>query len=138
MKHWFLDTNVLIDVLTQRDAFWLEAAKLLEAAKQNQARLYVASLSFSHIYYVLRKTNTPAERRDKLAKLARLVQVVAVDGLVITQALAGGLSDFEDAIQYFAAISVPAITHIVTRDPKGFAGSSIAIVSPVEAVQLLP
>ena len=137
MKHWFLDTNGLIDLLTRRENFWLEAAELFEAGKQQKARLYVASLSFSQIYYVLRKTNTPAERRDKLAKLALLTQVIAVDATVITQALRSELSDFEDAIQYGAARAVPAIEAIVTRDPKGFAAGTLPVLSPTAALRLL-
>lgn len=137
MRHWFLDTNVLIDLLTQRENFWLEAAQLFEASKQQQVRLYATSLSFSHVYYVLRKTNSPAERRDKLFKLALLTQIIAIDGAVITQALGSELADFEDAIQYFAALTVPAITHVVTRDPKGFAVGTLPVLSPTEAVRLL-
>ncbi|MGI4874639.1 MAG: type II toxin-antitoxin system VapC family toxin [Janthinobacterium lividum] len=137
MKHWFLDTKMLIDLLTERENFWLEAAQIFEAGRQQQVRLYVASLSFSHIYYVLRKTSTPAERRQKLAKLTRLIQIVAVDGAIITQALEGGLTDFEDAIQYFAAASIPAIEAIVTRDPKGFAAGTLPVLAPAEALRLL-
>ena len=137
MKHLFLDTNVLIDLLAQREGFWLAAAELVEAGKQKRAVLYVASLSFSHIHYVLRKSNPPAERRDKLLKLTRLVQIVAIGGPVVEQALASDMSDFEDALQYFAARSIPAISYIVTRDPKGFAGSQLPVVSPVEALVLL-
>ncbi len=138
MKHFFVDTNVLIDLLTQRDRFGQDAAQLLEAAVQQQVRLYVASLSFSHIYYVLRKTNTSTERRDKLSKLARLVTVVAVDASVIDQALTSALPDFEDALQYYAASSISAIECLVTRDPKGFVGGKMPVLNPADALRLLP
>ena len=137
MKQFFIDTNVLIDLLTQRGTFGPAAAQLLDAAVQGRSQLHVASLAFSHIYYVLRKTNTPSERTEKLTKLARLVQVVAVDGQVIAQALASGRPDFEDAIQYFAAAGIPDLAAIVTRDPKGFAGGQLPVLSPDEALRLL-
>lgn len=137
MKHFFADTNVLIDFLTQRDTFGLEAAQLFEAVVQRQLVLYVSSLSFSHVYYALRKTNSAAERLDKLTKLAYLVQTIAVDGTVVTQALKAGFSDFEDGIQYCAAATVSSIEYIVTRDPKGFAASQLPVVSPAEALRRL-
>lgn len=137
MRHFFVDTNVLLDLLTRREPFDQEAGLLLDAAVRGRVRLYVASLSFSHIHYVLRKTNTPAERTDKLLKLARLTQVVAVDETVILRALESQSRDFEDAIQQFAATGIAAITAIVTRDPKGFATGELPALSPAEALRLI-
>lgn len=137
MKHFFLDTNVVVDFLTRRGNFAVAAAELFEAALAGQVTLYVASLSFSNIHYILRKENTPAERTIKLTKLAQLVQIVGVDASIVQLALASGSADFEDALQYFAAASVPAIEAIVTRDPKGFRYSSLPVITPVEALQQL-
>ena len=137
MKHFFVDTNVLLDLLTRREPFDQEAGLLLDAAVRGRVRLYVASLSFSHIHYVLRKTNTPAERTDKLLKLARLTQVVAVDETVILRALESQSRDFEDAIQQFAATSIAAITAIITRDPKGFAAGELPSLSPAGTLRLI-
>lgn len=83
MRHYFLDTNVVIDFLTRRGTFAAPAAQLFAAAVTGHATLYVAALSFSNTYYALRKENTPEERIDKLTKLARLVQVIAVDATVV-------------------------------------------------------
>jgi len=134
MRHYFLDTNVVIDFLTRRGAFAVPAAKLFEASVLGKATLYVASLSFSNINYVLRKENTLAERIDKLTKLARLVQIVSVDSHAVQAALASNFTDFEDALQYFAATAVPSIEAIVTRDPKGFRSSTLPVLTPTEAV----
>jgi predicted nucleic acid-binding protein len=50
MKHWFLDTNVVVDFLLNHPPFALNAAALLELARRQQTRLYVASLSFATAY----------------------------------------------------------------------------------------
>lgn len=60
----------------------------------------------------------PTERTDKVLKLARLVQIVAVEGQTIISALESSLPDFEDAIQHFAAARVADVTGPLTRDPK--------------------
>nr|WP_125916501.1 PIN domain-containing protein [Hymenobacter coccineus] len=112
----------------------MAAAELFQASVEDRVTLCVASLSFSHIYYTLRKDNTPAECTDKLVKSSALVQIIAVDSNTIRKSLAAGFTDFEDALQSFAAASVPAIEAIITRDPKGFRGSSLRVLTPAEAV----
>lgn len=71
--------------------------------------------------------------REALRKLAQLVRVVAVDEAVVQQALDSTFADVEDAMQCFAAASVPRIEGIVTGDPKGFREGSLLLLSPIEA-----
>ena len=137
MRHFFLDTNVVLDFLAQREPFLKPANDLFQAADSGTVALYVSSLSFSHALYLLRKTAGSVAARGLLLDLSAVVVIVAVDSANINEALRSGFADFEDAIQYFAARSQPVITHLVTRDPKGFVGSTIPVVSPAEALQLL-
>ena len=130
MRHYFLDTNVVIDYLTQRQPFWPDSADLMQTSLEGQTRLYVASLSFANIYYTLRRASTAAKAKAVVTELAQLVEVVGVDASIIQQALASSFSDFEDGIQHFAALSVPAITAIVTRDRKDFQTSFLPVMSP--------
>jgi phage gp36-like protein len=68
----------------------------------------------------LRKQVGAVATREALRKLARLVRIVAVDEAVVQQALDSTFADVEDAMQYFAATSVPTVEALVTGDPKGF------------------
>lgn len=136
MRHLFLDTNVLFDYLGRREPNGAAAVALFQAAYEGKVTLYVASLSFSHAFYTLRKQFGAVVAREALRKLARLVRVVAVDEAVVQQALNSAFTDVEDAMQYFAATSLSIIEAIVTGDSKGFKESSLRILSPVEA-QLL-
>ena len=85
----------------------------------------------------MRKQIGTEAAREALRKLARLVQVVAVDAAVVQQALDSAFADVEDAMQYFAAAGQPLVEAIVTGDPKGFKEGSLAIISPVEAQALV-
>jgi predicted nucleic acid-binding protein len=134
MRHYFLDTNVVVDYLAQRAPFWPDAAELMQAGLDGQARLYVASLSFTNIYYTLRKATTAAIARALVEKLAQLVEIVGVDAGVVQQALASSFTDFEDGVQHFSAMSVPVITAIVTRDLRDFSTSFLPVLSPAEAL----
>jgi hypothetical protein len=123
--------------LGRREPNGAAAAALFQAAHEGRAPLYIASLSFSHIFYTLRKQVGAQPARQALRKLARLVRVVAVDETVVQAALDSEFADVEDAMQYFAALSVPNLVAIVTSDPKGFKSGALLILSPQEAQQLL-
>jgi predicted nucleic acid-binding protein len=137
MKHWFLDTNVLVDFLTNRQPFATAAATLFELGRQQRVKLYAASLSFATTYYLVRRGQSHEQAIQLVAQLEQLVEVVPVDGTVIRAALASGFRDFEDALQYFTAASLPLVEAILTRNAKDFAASSLPIYSPTEAVNQL-
>lgn len=137
MKSFFVDTNVLLDLLGQREPFGADAAQLLEAAVRKEVVVYVSGLSFSHIDYVLRKTMTVAERLYKMTRLASIVEIIPLDRLIIEATFTLGFADFEDGLQYCAARAVPAIEAIVTRDPKGFAAGALPVLTPPAALAAL-
>ena len=134
MRHYFLDTNVVIDYLAQRQPFWPDAAELMQAGLAGEARLYVSSLSFTNIEYIMRRASSAQQAWQLLWKLEPLVEIVTVDATVIRQAIVAHFSDFEDGVQYFAAQNTPLISGIITRDPKGFSGSTIPVISPAQAL----
>ena len=137
MRHFFLDANVVFDYLGQREPNGPAAAALFQAAYEGRATLHVASLSFSHVFYTLRKQFGAQPARDALRKLARLVRVVAGDASVVQAALDSEFADVEDAMHYFAALSMPDLTAIVTGDLKGFKAGELLVIGPGEAQQLL-
>jgi predicted nucleic acid-binding protein len=133
MRHFFLDTNVVFDYLGRREPNGAAAVALFQAAYEGKVTLYVASLSFSHVFYTLRKQVGAVAAREALRKLAQLVRVVAVDEAVVQQALDSAFADVEDAMQYFAATGVPNVEAIITGDPKGFREGNLRLLSPIEA-----
>lgn len=137
MRHFFLDTNVVFDYLGQRQPNGAAALTLFQAAHDQRATLHVASLSFSHVFYTLRRQLGPLPAREALRKLAKLVRIVAVDEAVVQAALDSDFADVEDAMQYFAALAVPTLTAFVTGDAKGFKTASVMVTSPLEAQALL-
>lgn len=145
MKHWFLDTNVLIDFLADRQPFAVAANDIFRLAYAGQVRLYVASLSFSTAFYLIRRSlaatgaeNPSLAAQQLLARIKPLLTVVAVEDATVSQALQAGFPDFEGALQSFAAQSVPAVELLITRNSKDFRLSSWPIAEPAAALQNLP
>lgn len=137
MKHWFLDTNVLMDFLAERQPFVQQAELLFRLAVAKRVRLYVASLSFSNLYYLLRRTHGAEAARKLLIGLQENTQLLAVNESIITQALHSNFADFEDGIQHFTAASEPVIEAIITRNGKDFRTGSLPVFTPSEALTQL-
>jgi predicted nucleic acid-binding protein len=137
MKHLFLDTNVIIDVLANREPFSNVASKLLDYADKGKLSIYISALSYSNIYYILRKTCSHKEMISLLRDIKAISTTMDVTEAIINKAIDSGLKDFEDAIQLNTALSNKKIQAVVTRDIKGFKNSEISVLTPEEALGLI-
>ena len=136
MKRFFLDTNIVLDYLLKREPFALLAKQLFAAADANQVQLLVASLSFTTAHYIGRQPLGKHTILSALESLRQQVTIVNVGSFEIAQAIQAGLPDFEDAVQFFAALAAGADA-IVTRDPKGFPTQQVPVLSPLAALSLI-
>ena len=137
MKCLFVDANVIIDYLSGREPFSTEAAALFELADNNKIKIFVSAISFNVIYYILRQQLGHRTAIKALNELSTLVTISAVTSSVISNALAMDHADFEDAIQYYTAITNPEIEAIVTRGKKVFKKSELPVFKPSEALRLI-
>jgi len=116
MRTVFVDTNVVLDVLLQRDVFWQDALKIFRLAELGELRACVSASSITDIFYVARKTLTTPVARAAIDKLLYLFEVVGVGIDDLRGALALPIDDVEDAL--------------VTRDVGVFKDIGIAVVTP--------
>jgi predicted nucleic acid-binding protein len=137
MKHVFLDTNIVIDVLANREPFSNFASMLLDYGEKGKINIYISALSYSNIYYILRKSCSHKEMNSLLKDINSIMTTIDVTGYIIQEALDSTLKDFEDAIQVNTALSNKKIQAIVTRDPKGFKNTEISVLTPQEAISII-
>ncbi|TSA41446.1 MAG: PIN domain-containing protein [Verrucomicrobiales bacterium] len=128
----FLDTDVALDHLADRQPFAEYAHRLFALAETGELTVCVSSLSFSNLYYILRKLKGHADALALLGKLKLLARVSAVTETEINSALSSSFKDFEDAIQHFAAKAEGDVTAIITRNKTDYATSEIPVMSPDE------
>ena len=131
----FLDTDVALDHLADRQPFAEHAHRLFGLAETGELTVCVSSLSFSNLYYILRKLKGHSDALTLLGKLKLLVRVSAVTESEIQSALSSSFKDFEDAIQHFAAIAEGGISTIVTRNKPDYSGSALPVLSPEEFLE---
>lgn len=103
---------------------------------QKKHELCVSALSFTIIYYVLKKQYGHGRLLELLRDLHSLLTVGEVDARVLQQALSSGFADFEDAVQCYTAMACGADL-IVTRNVKDFGHSPLLVRTPAEVCDLL-
>ncbi|MCU0404435.1 MAG: PIN domain-containing protein [Chitinophagaceae bacterium] len=137
MKNLFLDTNIVIDVLANRLPFSTIGARLFDFAEKGKINLFISALSYSNIYYILKKSCTHKEMISLLKDLEALTTTMDVTGRIISNALYSEFKDFEDAIQSFTAYSYKKMDAIVTRDVKDYKTSQLPVFTPNEVIIML-
>lgn len=137
MKHIFMDTNVVIDFLANRQPFSADAAILFNLAVESKVTIFISAVSYNNIYYILRKSLSNATTIRLMEGLADITKIADVTDAVIRQSLQTEFKDYEDAIQYHCALTIPEIDFIVTRNTKDFKKSRLPVLTPLEAVRVL-
>ena len=131
-----LDSNVILDVLQRREPFSDDAAALMAAAEQGRFRGLVAAHSVTTLFSLLCKHCGADKARVTTLELLSVLDVAAVDGHMLAQALALPCRDLEDAVQMAAAREAGA-DYVVTRDRAGYAAGPLPALSPAELLALL-
>jgi predicted nucleic acid-binding protein len=131
-----VDTDVILDLLLARQPFYPSASRLFVAFEEGRLEGYVSSLAFANLFYLLRKGEGGGPEAISILRKLRLVtRVLTVDEKIIDLALASTFTDFEDAIQYFAAAE-RKLEAIVTRNRRDYKASKLAIVNAEECLEL--
>lgn len=134
MKKIFVDTNVLVDLLTDREPFTKFAVEIFNKAASKQVKLFTSTHSIATTHYLLKKYTEEKQLRETLFKLLDFISIVAIDQDIIKKALKSKHKDFEDGVQIICAYSVENLDCIVTRNKKEFKNSEILVLSPDELV----
>ena len=130
----FVDTNILIDLLCERESFVQSARMLFAYGYSGRLTLVLSSLSLVNAVYIARKYGY-VDVRERLDDITEFVEVVDLRKEVAKRALTCEWKDYEDAVQYMSAIKENADC-IVTRNKKDFQNSSIPVYTVEEFMSL--
>lgn len=128
MQKIFLDTNIVIDFLGEREHFYEAAAKILTLADKKKIKILTSPTSISNVFYLLAKYEGTRIALEKIRKFKVLCSISNMDDEVIEKAINSDFKDFEDAMQYFSAIASDCDL-IVTRNEKDFKNALIPVMN---------
>jgi predicted nucleic acid-binding protein len=130
------DTNVILDVLLEREPHIDAAAKLFALADNGRINGCICATTATTIYYIAAKSFGARRARDQVHGLLGLFEVAPVGKDVLDGALDIDFSDYEDAALHEAARAAGA-TVIVTRDRDDFANAAIPVLDPIELLAVV-
>lgn len=128
----FLDTNILVDLIADRQPFSKYAIELFKRVDAKSVKLFTSSHSIATTHYLLKKYLDEKSLRELLNDLFDYLTVVPVDADVLKKGLRSRHKDFEDAIQIFCASGIEKIDCIVTRNTKNYKGCEVLVLTPDE------
>ena len=131
------DTNVILDVLLDREPFSSTAAKLFSKVETGEITGYVCATTITTLHYLASKVIGADSAIKEINKLMILLEVAPVNRAVLDAALTSGFKDFEDALQNFAAVKSDIIDLILTRNVKDYSLSNIGALSPDNYLKLI-
>ena len=117
MKNVFLDTNVLMDFVDNRENREY-AETIIELGKTGVIQLYASYLSFANMGYILRKRQED-ERYRMIRNARKIVTVLPCDSDQLDSTLASPVKDYEDMLQYQCALAAGCDV-IVTNNKRDF------------------
>ena len=136
MKRILFDTNVVLDVLLDRQPYVEASAAAWAAVETGIVEGLLAAHAVTTVHFLVRKEKGNIKAKRIISAILSVFGVATVDSVVIQEALQLPFSDFEDAVTA-AAARVAGCECIVTRDPKGFRGSPVRSLTPEAVTPLL-
>lgn len=137
MKKLFIDTNIIIDLLSKREPFFNESANLFSLADKNKIEVSVSALTIANTSYILLRQMESAKAKAVLRKLRLIVKILPLNDKIVGLALNDdSFSDFEDGLQYFTALE-NNLELIITRNLKDFKNSKLPTMTAKQFLETL-
>ena len=130
----FLDTNVVIDFMGEREDFFEDASVIFSMISDGTIHASVSALTVVNCAYILRKAFSSDIMLEKIEALCQILEVMPIEKRQLQEAIHLKVDDYEDAVQYFSALPYhPDV--ILTRDKRGFQNFGILVMTPKEFIK---
>ena len=133
----FVDTNIFIDILLDREPFSKNAVLIYKLCENNMLEGYVAPITLNNIYYICRKAKHSEEIKGYLLDIATIFTVAGLDSESVKKANKYKINDYEDALQY-AMASQNTCEYLITRNTKDFKKlDKLKVVTPEAFLEVM-
>ena len=136
MDRVFIDTNVLVDWLTQRRPFADHSTKIIELVERRLLAGVLNPLVIANTYYVTATYLDKPTTRNLLTDFTSLFEIVDVSRQHVVNAVEKASGDFEDEIHVQTMLANDVKT-VITRNSQDFARASLNAYTPSEYLERL-
>lgn len=130
------DTNIVLDVLLDRQPFAEPAAVLMSKVERSEMDGYLCATTITTIHYLLSRHLSKEQAVASIDSIMALFAIASVNRLVLEDALNAKFSDFEDSVLHEAARHAN-VEYIITRNIKDFKKAKVPVFTPVEFLNML-
>ena len=133
-----IDTNIFLDVLTQREPFYAHSKAVLELCESKKVQGFLSASSVTDIFYLIhRHLHSTDSAYQALGAILDIAKVLTVTNDDVLNAFIEKAPDFEDCLLATCAKSNKCDA-IVTRNKKDYLTFGITLLSPEELLELFP
>ena len=131
-----LDTDVILDLLFEREQFFETAERLVQMHYQNLFDGYVSGITPVNVFYIGRKLRGVESARLAVSKILTTFGICPINEAILDKARTLVITDYEDAVQH-AAAEAAGLEAIITRDLKDYKHSTLPVYSPGDFVNFV-
>ena len=133
-----IDTNIFLDVLTQREPFYTDSKEVLKRCESKKVQGFLPASCVTDIFYLVHRYLHSTEMAYKaLGSVLDIAKVLSVTNDDVLNAYLTRAADFEDCLLATCAKSNKCDA-IVTRNKKDYLTFGITLLSPEELLELFP
>lgn len=133
MKTVFVDSDIILDLLLAREQKVYSLA-LFQLCFEQHCNLVTTPIVIANVHYIAAKQLKTKTIIENLKKLKKIIRLIHVSDYSFVKALDSDFADFEDALQYFAAVEA-RVNYIVTRNKKDYKKSKIPVLTAEEFIK---
>lgn len=131
------DTNIVLDVLMDRDPFAESSSRVLYMCEEQKAEGFVSASAVTDIFYLVRKhTHSVKQAYFAIGRLLSIVKAASVTHDDVLTAFQRQAKDFEDSLVAVCAESA-SCDYIVTRNKRDFAEFGVRALTPEEFLEVV-
>lgn len=130
-----IDTNILLDVLTDREPFYENSAVVWSLSEKNIIEGFISAISVNNVYYITKKLNDEKTAGSLVDKILKDFKIISLTHEILKLARTKK-GDYEDLIQYFSALQ-NGCDYLTTRNLKDFPKKGIEIIEPSSLIKKL-
>ena len=129
-----IDTNIVLDVLLDREPFANSSAEILSLCERQKLNGVITASCVTDIFYIVRKTLHSTEKTYEIVGgILKIINICDVTDNDVLTAFSHRAKDFEDCL-----VSVCAKANkcdcIVTRNKKDYDNFNIPVFTPDELI----
>ena len=130
-KNAFVDSDVLLDLLLNRDPFSIYSRTLLTNDVKKFIKLNTSTLILANVHYIISKNLNKNVAISSVKYIMDLINVLPFEASHINSAIIANHADFEDSIQYYIARENKCDL-IVSRNIKHYKKFDIPVLNAEE------